>query len=194
MRRMYSEQELTNVIKKVFEEELESGALDELVSDAVDAYLVENPVDITALEGQDIAPKDINATGDITAQSFLGDNAKPLYYHPIYIYDGTLGVVISCVIINNSPTAFTWATFKAWIEDFAIFNLCPCGGKFVTNDNTAIYVVQLAWNKSAQKLYGYGSKVADGATANALECTDTWNGIGAEGHSFAFNDSVNKLN
>ena len=66
MRRMYSEQELTNVIKKVFEEELESGALDELVSDAVDAYLVEHPVDVTALEGQDVELNSLDATGLIT--------------------------------------------------------------------------------------------------------------------------------
>ena len=66
MRRMYSEQELTNVIKKVFEEELESGALDENVSDAVDAYLVEHPVDVTALEGQDVELNSLDATGLIT--------------------------------------------------------------------------------------------------------------------------------
>ena len=71
MRRMYSEQELTNVIKKVFEEELESGSLDELVSDAVDAYLVEHPVDITALEGQDIAPANVNATSGVYAPEII---------------------------------------------------------------------------------------------------------------------------
>ena len=71
MRRMYSEQELTNVIKKVFEEELESGALDELVSDAVDAYLVEHPVDVTALEGQDVELNSLDATGLITGGELI---------------------------------------------------------------------------------------------------------------------------
>lgn len=66
MRRMYSEQELTKVIKEVFEAELASGALDEQVSDAVDAYLVEHPVDITALEGQDVELNSLDATGLIT--------------------------------------------------------------------------------------------------------------------------------
>lgn len=66
MRRMYSEQELTNVIKTVFEQELEDGALDESVADAVDAYLVEHPVDVTALEGQDVELASLNATGLIT--------------------------------------------------------------------------------------------------------------------------------
>ena len=66
MRRMYSEQELTNVIKEVFDAELASGALDKKVSDAVDAYLVEHPVDVTALEGQDVELNSLDADGLIT--------------------------------------------------------------------------------------------------------------------------------
>ena len=71
MRRMYSEQELTKIIGDVFDQKIEAGAFNESIADAVDAYLVEHPVDITALEGQDIAPKDISATGDITAPSII---------------------------------------------------------------------------------------------------------------------------
>lgn len=71
MRRMYTEQQLTAIIREVFEAELASGALDDKVSAAVDAYLVEHPVDITALEGQDISPEDISATGAITAPSII---------------------------------------------------------------------------------------------------------------------------
>ena len=66
MRRMYSEQELTKVIKEVFDAELASGALDSKVSDTVDAYLVEHPVDVTALEGQDVELNSLDATGLIT--------------------------------------------------------------------------------------------------------------------------------
>lgn len=67
MRRMYSEQELTRIIGEVFDQKLESGALDSSISDAVDAYLVEHPVDITALEGQTIAPATVNATTKLSA-------------------------------------------------------------------------------------------------------------------------------
>ena len=74
MRRMYSEQELTNTIKAVFEQELEDGALDDKVVDAVDAYLVEHPVDPTAITGLDIAPKDVTASGNITAPSIIETN------------------------------------------------------------------------------------------------------------------------
>ena len=65
MRRMYSKQELSRIIKVVFEEELADGALDESIADAVDAYLVEHPVDITALEGQDVSLATLTSTGDV---------------------------------------------------------------------------------------------------------------------------------
>ena len=71
MRRMYSEKELSVLVYQAVGQYIEDGALDESIADAVDAYLVENPVDITALEGQDIAPKDISATGNITAPSII---------------------------------------------------------------------------------------------------------------------------
>ena len=73
MRRMYSEQELTNTIKAVFEQELADGALDENVADAVDAYLVEHPVDITALEGLDISVNSIEADTAIKYLSKIVD-------------------------------------------------------------------------------------------------------------------------
>ena len=63
---MYSEQELTKVIKAVFDQEIESGALDESIAEYVDAYLVEHPVDVTALEGQDVELNSLDATGLIT--------------------------------------------------------------------------------------------------------------------------------
>ena len=75
MRRMYSEQELTKIIKEVSEayisELIEEGEFDQDIADYVDAYLVEHPVDITALEGQTIAPAVVNATTSITAPSII---------------------------------------------------------------------------------------------------------------------------
>lgn len=69
MRRMYSEQELTKIIGEVFDAKIEAGAFDDSISDAVDAYLVEHPVDITALEGKTIAPAVVNATTSVGAPS-----------------------------------------------------------------------------------------------------------------------------
>ena len=116
MRRMYSEQELTNVIKKVFEEELESGALDELVSDAVDAYLVEHPVDVTALEGQTINPARIDVA-NINGES--NPSVKPIYYHGITCDDanGTRSVVTLTILNNSNEAINTGAKIKSWIGD-----------------------------------------------------------------------------
>jgi hypothetical protein len=65
MRRMYSEKELTTIINQVVGEYIEADALDKSIADAVDDYLTEHPVDITALEGQDISPATLTSTGDV---------------------------------------------------------------------------------------------------------------------------------
>ena len=100
MRRMYSEQELTKVIEVVFEKELEDGAFDEAISDAVDAYLVEHPVDITALEGQDISPKDVSATGNITGKTISSNEAE--YSKTFSVF----GLPEGLTITNESYRAF----------------------------------------------------------------------------------------
>lgn len=69
MRRMYSEQELTKIIGEVFDAKIEAGAFDDSISDAVDAYLLEHPIDITALEGLDISVGSLTATGAISGAS-----------------------------------------------------------------------------------------------------------------------------
>lgn len=71
MRRMYSEQELTKVIGDVVDSKIEDGSFDESIADYIDEYLVEHPVDITALEGKTIAPANVNATGNITGASII---------------------------------------------------------------------------------------------------------------------------
>ena len=113
MRRMYSEQELTNVIKAVFEQELEDGALDENVSDAVDAYLVEHPVDITALEGQDISCNSVDADATITGAEIIEKMSgysftKTLGYDwtPIYVGICKNGNKLTFVVFGT----YTFAT------------------------------------------------------------------------------------
>ena len=69
MRRMYSEQELTKIIGEVFDQKIEAGAFNDSIADAVDAYLTEHPVDITALEGLDISVGSLTSTGAISAAS-----------------------------------------------------------------------------------------------------------------------------
>ena len=66
MRRMYSEKELSVLVYQAVGQYIEDGALDESIASAVDSYLEEHPVDITALEGQDIELNSLDATGLVT--------------------------------------------------------------------------------------------------------------------------------
>ena len=198
---MYSEQELTKVIKEVFEAELESGALDELVSGAVDAYLVENPVDITALEGQTIAPAVVNATTSMSAPSgsfstLNGESnpsVKPLYYHPIYIQfiqtiDGVDHeiAIVQCVILDNQSTPYTNSTFFAKIRDLmdngAIINCNGPAKEQATDTFGSAYL--FAKTGSQYRLYLFDTLSA-GKYIN-IDRTDL--SIGT------FNDGVNKIN
>ena len=117
MRRIYTEQELTDAIKEVMEQEIASGAYDESISNAVNAYLLEHPVDITALEGQTINPARINVP-NINGET--NPSVKPIYWHGISLIvddgNGTEGL-IQGVILNNTPDYIdTLAKFKAWAE------------------------------------------------------------------------------
>ena len=80
MRRMYSEQELTKIVEKVskdyIDELIEGGEFDDEIADYVDAYLVEHPVDITALEGKTIAPAVVNATTSVNAPAVVGTSVE----------------------------------------------------------------------------------------------------------------------
>lgn len=71
MRRMYSVQELSKIVHDVMGEYIEDGAFDDAIEEYVDAYLEEHPVDPTAITGLDIAPKDVTASGNITAPSII---------------------------------------------------------------------------------------------------------------------------
>ena len=129
MRRMYSEQELTKVIKEVFDAELASGALDDKINDAVDAYLLENPVDITALEGQDVECASVTATG----AGFSGVNARPLYWHTIQFQrGGTEGSDVSrlygnMIIINQSATPIDADAFMALLATSGFYGVVVNG-------------------------------------------------------------------
>ena len=100
MRRLYSEQELTKIIGEVFDAKLEAGAFDTSIAEAVDAYLVENPVDITALEGQTIAPAIVNATGSISAPSII----ETMNGYSFTAQTGWTGVYVGVVKNGNKIT------------------------------------------------------------------------------------------
>lgn len=71
MRRMYSEQELSVIVYQVMGQYIENGAFNQTIDNYINAYLVEHPIDPTAITGLDIAPKNVTASGNITAPSII---------------------------------------------------------------------------------------------------------------------------
>lgn len=108
---MYSEQELTTIIKAVFDQEVESGVFDEDIADYVDAYLVEHPVDPTAITGLDIAPKDVTASGNITAPSII-ENMSGYSLNSTYAPPSNIDLIyVGCVKNGNKITFSIFGEF-----------------------------------------------------------------------------------
>lgn len=101
MRRMYSEKELTTIINQVVGEHIEDGALDESIADAVDAYLLENPIDITALEGLDISVGSLDADGLITGGEIV-EKMSGYSFTPHTTDKGTFTHVYAGVVKNGN--------------------------------------------------------------------------------------------
>ena len=107
MRRMYSEQELTQVINEVIAGKIEAGAFDEEIADAVDDYLTEHPVDPTAITGLDIAPKDVTASGNITGASIIENMGVAYYYVPTDVSSyGTKVIKYAGAVKNGNKITF----------------------------------------------------------------------------------------
>ena len=132
MRRMYSEQELTKIIHDVVGDYIEDGAFDESISDAVDAYLVEHPVDITALEGQDVELNSLDATGLITGGeivekmsgysfSQLDESKWSAIYVGVCKNGNKLSIVIFGSLNSNNQTSYTTSVARITVPS-AVYN------------------------------------------------------------------------
>lgn len=196
MRRMYSEQELTNIIKEVFDAEVESGVFDESIADYVDAYLVEHPVDITALEGQTIEPARINVA-NINGET--NPSVKPIYFHPLTLYTGgspvTIGeksfgpIIGSATILNNTSTAISGklsSIYNYVLDKFTRLNVTM--SLYNRTDGKILNVVQLYIIEEhiyCIGVYSDGTRVDESLnTIDLYELLDTLNVI----------DGSNKIN
>lgn len=54
--------------------------------------------------------------GAVVAASFSGDNAKPIYCHPIVFNNAAKSIKVGCLIFNNTQTALTMSTFLDFID------------------------------------------------------------------------------
>ena len=124
------------------------------------------------------------------------ENAKPVYIHPIKIYNGvgdTKKFMITLLIFNNDPTPFTLTTLEQYFLDL----YTEVGGllTFLASGfyNDGINVIQ-----SASYLYCNGENKfgVDGANVGASDYASTgdsaWSDLFASGTTFT--DGVNKIN
>lgn len=122
----------------------------------------------------------------------IDEEVKPIYYHPIYIIDEDNSFILSCVILNNSSTAFTWETFKAFVEDEG-FSLVPATGSVVANGETII-LSRLYVSAAGSPVYAYGTQLSDGALVNAENITTIWENLFETAGVHTFNDYPNRIN
>ena len=107
MRRMYSVQELSEIVSAVVGEKIEDGSFDEVIAGAVDDYLTEHPVDITALEGLDISVGSLDATGLVTGGEIIEKMSGYDYRHESAIdAKGTYTHVYTGVVKNGNKLTF----------------------------------------------------------------------------------------
>ena len=136
MRRMYSEQELTKVIKNVVGGMITDGDFDEVINNSIQAYMDAHPsLVLTSLE-----------TASLTATSINGENnpsVKPIYYHGIEMFrDSPEHASITLTILNNSDTAIDTITkVKNWALGLP--------GKVLISTNGNLY-----YNSTYYELYG----------------------------------------
>lgn len=133
----------------------------------------------------------LESSKKIVAPEFYGDNAKPLYYHPIYAASYDAEFMLTCVIINNDSTPFTWATFKAFLESHTSYSLCPVSGNIKFGNNH--YLISRVAIESNTNVWLYGFNVENSEIQNAVNIKTLWDALDFSLNA-QFTDSINKLN
>lgn len=108
MRRMYSVEELSTIVAQVINAKLEAGEFDEAIYDQIVAYVTEHPIDPTAITGLDIAPKDVTASGNITAPSII-ENMSGYSMTAETIGDCTKEEVYGGIVKNGNKLTIAYA-------------------------------------------------------------------------------------
>ena len=117
------------------------------------------------------------------------DNAKPIYYHPIYfqwVVSSQLRIVCQCSILDNNPTAYTILTFKTKVKSLmdngAIIN---CNGA-LREDGTSNFATLFMMIKAGSSYNLQGFRGTDSQIVVSLD------DITSAG--LLFIDGVNKIN
>ena len=171
MRRMYSVQELSEIVSVVVGQKIEDGSFDEVIAGAVDDYLTENPIDVTALEGLDISVGSLDADGLVTGAEIIEkmtgysySNSNP-NFSPAYAGVVKNGNKVTLVIAGTltPPTISTLYYLGAFQIPAELYDkIYP-----ITGDDVAYPTIELTISY-ASKVTGYGS--IEKTNDNKLRC------------------------
>ena len=143
MRRMYSEKELSVLVYQAVGQYIEAGAFDEITADAVDAYLVEHPVDITALEGLDISVGSLDADDLVTGAEIVEKMSG--YEFDASIAHADVSIVYASVVKNGNKITFVIFGNVAPTEDITSGDINLGAFNIPTTIGAKLYPYTQSW-------------------------------------------------
>ena len=183
MRRMYSEQELTNIIKVVFEQELEDGAFDDKIKEYAEAWLAENPLEPSGLDFTDIdfVAKTIQQLNPNSSQN-ISVSTGLTYMTPASIYckglniNGLYNIVISATLTENAGNShsnlvdilYAGITLPAEIAS-KIYDINGDSVDEVLENSAMVCIVPIkCYNASQNKYFNATLRLNNASIANQL--------------------------
>ena len=125
----------------------------------------------------------------IRIEAGLTENAKPIYCHPISISKSNV-CYITCLIFNNSTTAFTLTTFKKYIDDLKekveVVRIMASG--FYKTETEVIIMSLIGKYENVYMISG------GNASTGASTGKDSADFTAVIPSDATFNDGVNKIN
>lgn len=142
MRRMYSEQELSVIVYQVMGQYIENGAFNQTINDYIDAYLLEHPVDPTAITGLDIAPKNVTASGNITAPSII-ENMSGYSVKVPTKENATINFTYASAVKNGNKVTFACSGYFSRSGDLTGGNCTLIGFSFPSSIGAKLYQTEI---------------------------------------------------
>ena len=113
MRRMYSEQELTTIIKAVFDEEVESGVFDDKIKEYAEDWLEENPLspgdlDFSAINfvAKTLSQSNVNWSNTFGFSNYYGLTITEIYCK-LQVINNRLDIIVNFSAKNETANDIT---------------------------------------------------------------------------------------
>ena len=112
------------------------------------------------------------------------ENAKPIYYHGVELYNNVTGDLVECHILSNSPTQFTRTSLQQWLEGITGEVRVMASGHVKVGNKYKPLIMLFKATNNALRLY-YTNEDTGNAYSSVTSLTDAFTQI---------TDAVNKIN